>query len=244
MDYKEVRETIDSIIEAVQKGEYTVSYDEPNNIRECTAPDGRKFYKVLDLDDATSANDFGYCTVEVCGREFSCNLNSGDYESDLFDELEDVYNDEGEFYYKENIIEEVVDAFNDRDDIHFYRCDDDDDIVMIYERCHDLEDIECYSEQDDECPIDIDDEDVSYIVPKELNYGTLEFNDRIFYLVTEPDTYGDEFALAVDSETEPDDQFCYPTVALTMKKNEAGELEVTSWEPCCKQYDATTQDID
>lgn len=51
MDYEEVLEAIDDIIDALKKGDYEVSYGDPSFIRECTAPDGRTFYKIVDIDD-------------------------------------------------------------------------------------------------------------------------------------------------------------------------------------------------
>jgi hypothetical protein len=117
MDYEEVLEAIDDIIDALKKGDYEVSYGDPIFIRECAAPDGRTFYKIVDIDDIKKSNDFGLCTVYICGHEFSCDWGTGDYESWFFDDIEEEYElEDGTCIYKDDLIESVIDAFNDRDE--------------------------------------------------------------------------------------------------------------------------------
>lgn len=239
MDYKEIKEIIDGIIEAVNKGDYSVSYEEPNNIRECTAPDGRTFYKFFDMDDARSSNDFGSCTVRVGDYEFSCDWENGDYESRLFDEIDDEYElEDGSYVYKEDLVELVVDAFNEKDDIFFGEYSDMDSQMNLFARINHIKDPEYYWCEDDCCPVDIDDDWAEYTAPEDLGYGTVSFEQDEYYLVEEPSYVDEEQLYAVPCKAEPDDQGYFNTVLLSISYSENGEKKVIACEASNDYYNA------
>ena len=157
MEYSEVRAAIDEIINAIKEGKYDVSFDEPNGIKKCTAPDGRTFYKVVDMDGVKSSNDFGTCYVDVNGHSFSCDLETGEYESDFFDDIEDEYVlEDGTTVDKDDLIEEIIDAFNDTDDIYFGEYTDVADQMAVFAHINKIDNPEYYWFEDRDCPVDVD----------------------------------------------------------------------------------------
>lgn len=239
MDYSEVRQIIDDIVKAVKKGKYQVDVDEPNNLWKCTAPDGRTFYKFVDMDGVKSSNDFGSCRVDVEGYSFSCDLGNGDYESDFFDELEDEYElEDGSTINKDELIEEVIDAFNDRDDIWFGEYSDMDWQMDIYAKVNNIKNPEYYWCDDSDCPVDIDDSWGSYTEPKNLEYGTVYFKSCKYYLVEDPNEEEGEQLHAVHCKAAPDDQGRFSTVLLTINKLKSGKIKVTECEDCDDEYNA------
>ena len=239
MNYKEIRETIDGIIDAITKGDYSVSYEEPNNIRECTAPDGRTFYKFVDMDDAKSSNDFGSCIVDVGDYVFSCDWGNGDYESRLFDEFDEEYQlEDGSFICKDDLIELVVDAFNERDDIYFGEYSDMDSQMELFARINQIANPEYYWCEDDDCPVDIDDDWTDYTAPKDLGYGTVIFEQVEYYLVEKPSDVEREQLHAVSCGTKPDDNGYFDTVLLEISHSEEGEMKVIACEQSDDYYNA------
>ena len=237
MDYKEVKETIDRIVKSIKKGNYSVSYDEPNNIICCTAPNGRTFYKVESLDDARSSTDFGSCTVDVEGMSFRCDWEYGEYDSNFFDEMDDQYElSDGSCYSKEELIDIVVDAFNTRRDIFFGEYSDTDSQMDIYAEINHIKNPEYYWWEDEECPVDID--NGWYTEPKECDYGTVFYNHRKYYLVQEPNNKDGEQLLAVHCKEKPDDRYHYKTVLLKVLYGKNGRIKVSSCEESDEIYDA------
>lgn len=227
MEYKEVRKQIDAIVEAIGKGDYKVSYEEPNNISECVAPDGRKFYKIYDLDDARSSNEFGSCTVEVKGYSFTCNWETAEVESEFFDEIDYSYElSDGSVVSYDELKEEVLDAFEFRDDIYFGEYVAPEDQMEVFGMINHVKDPEYYYYEDEDCP-----EDAEEITsPEELGYGEVSYNGVDYYLVDEPENEEGEELHAVTSDAESDDQGNYDTVILTMHYDEAGEMTATDCE--------------
>lgn len=156
MEYKEATKKITEIIKAIHKGKYEVDFEEPSGIRECTAPDGRTFYKIIDMDGPKSSNDFGTCYVKVEGYTFSCDLETGEPHSVFFDELEEDYETpKGKYVTKEGLIEKIIDAFNERDDIWFCECTEMDSVMHLYAHIHGIQDPEYYWYEDRDCPKDV-----------------------------------------------------------------------------------------
>ena len=239
MEYTEVRETVDKIIESVQKGNYEVSFEGPNNISSCTAPDGRTFYKFVDMDGVKSSNDFGSCNVVVLGYSFSCDLGTGDYESDFFDELEDEYEfEDGSVITKEELEEEVIDAFNDRDDIWFGEYTDMDWQMDIYAKANKIKDPEYYWCEDPDCPVDIDDCWNGFTSPKDLDYGIVYFERRKYYLVEETNNEDGEQLHAVHCKDVADDHGLFSTVLMTVTYSKNNQIKVTECVDCDDLYNA------
>ncbi len=245
MDYREVKDIIDGIIAAVQRGDYDVSYEEPNNIRVCTAPDGRTFYKFVDMDDAKYSNDYGSCYVYVEGQGFTCDLGTGEYESGFFDEIDDEYElDDGSHVSKEDLIEFVIDAFNERDDIFFGEFSDMDSQMNLYAMINHIKNPEYYWCEDDDCPVDIDDDWADYTEPEQLGYGTVCFENVEYYLVEKPNNVDGEQLYAVPCEAEADDHGLFSTVLLEVSYLENGEIKVTACEASDDFYSAVEGGIE
>ena len=239
MEYSEVRAAIDEILNAIKEGKYEVSFDEANNIRECTAPDGRTFYKVVDMDDAKSSNDFGTCYVDVNGYSFSCDLGTGEYESDFFDDLEEEYTlEDGTTVDKDELIEEIIDTFNDTDDIYFGEYTDMDAQMEVFAKINKIEDPEYYWCEDSDCPVDIDDGWNDFTKPEDLGYGSVTYNGEEYYLVDEPTGEDGEELHAVSSKATSSDSGDFDTVLLTVNHGDNDELIVTSSEECDDTYNA------
>lgn len=239
MHYQEVKEIIDGIVKAIKNGDYRVSYEDANNIRECTAPDGRTFYKVVDMDDAKSSTDFGSCTVEVAGYEFSCSWEYGDYESTLFDEIDDEYElEDGTVIHKEDLVDQIIDALIDRDDIFFGTYTDVDSQMELFAKIYHIKNPEYYWYEDDYCPIDISSGWHNYTAPVDLGYGTVYFNRFKYYLVEEPTNEEAEQLHAVHCKTKPDDKGRFETVILDVCHLKDGKIKVTACEASDECYSA------
>lgn len=245
MNYNEVRETIDKIVKAVKEGNYSVSYEAPNNIGSCTAPDGRTFYKVYSMDDARSSTCFGSCSVDVEGCSFLCNLENGEVESEFFDNIEDEYElEDGSHVEKEELVGEIVDAFENTDDIVVGEYTDVDAQMSFYALVNDIDDPEYYWCEDDDCPIDKDDDWEGFTEPENLGYGTVTYNGEEYYLVDEiydeedEEDEENEQLHAVHCEETPDDYGCYSTVLLELSYEEGGEVKVISCKECDDVYNA------
>ncbi len=245
MEYRDVKASIDRIVKAIKKGDYKVSYEEPNNIRECTAPDGRTFYKQVDMDDARSSNEFGSCTVDVGGYEFSCDWETGEYESDLFDDIDEEYElEDGSHICKEDLIELVIDALNEREDIFFGEYSDMDSQMDLYAMINHIKDPEYYWYEDDSCPVDINDGWIDYTEPSKLDYGTVRFGGREYYLVEEPNNEEGEQLHAVDCDAVADDEGLFNTVLLEVSYLKDGEIKVTACEASDDFYNAVEGGIE
>lgn len=149
MDYKEAEKAVNEIVEAVKNGEYKVTYSSPENISECTNPDGSVYYKVYACDDATSSTNFGGCTVEAAGYSLYCDWGTGEIECDIFDSLD--YGD------VESLTEDLSDAFLDTDDILCGTYTDMDDQEYVYKLIHGIKDAQFFFFDDPERPEDDED---------------------------------------------------------------------------------------
>lgn len=237
MEYNELRKLIDGISDAISKGNYKVSYEEPNNISECFAPDGRKFYKITDQDGARSSNEFGSCTVEVMGYTFTCNWETAEVESDFFDEFDDSYElPDGSTLSYDELKEDVLESFEDRDDIFFGEYISPEDQMEVFGMINHIEDPEYYYSEDEDCPVDTEEEVLTY--PEDLDYGTVTYKGVEYYIVDEPEQEDEEYLHAVKCDEEPDDQGNYSTVYFTITYDEDGNMTVTDCEETDDMYDA------
>lgn len=116
MNVKEKKE----ILKALTEGNYEVFIEEPNNVHVCTKYDGSTFLKIVDMDDAKSSNDFGSCTVEVCGYSITCDLNSGEWDGD-----EEILEDE-----------EIMDAITDADGVLYGEMGGTDESAEVYNKAN------------------------------------------------------------------------------------------------------------
>ena len=219
MEHKELKEIISNIKKALRSGNYTVDFDDPNCIWECMAPDGRTFYKFTDMDSAKTSSDFGSCIVNVAGYTFTCDLGTGDIDTD----------------FPDDVSEDLLDAFNNRHDIIFCECTDMDWCMTWYAKEHGIKNPEYYWEGDDDCPVDISDRWITYEAPADLDYGTVYFAHRKYYLVEEPN---DGKVHAVHCSARPDDQGIFPTVILDISIKK-GKIKVTGCEESQSSYYAT-----
>ena len=227
MDYNEVKKVLELIDKDLKSGNYEVRWCEPNNIRMCKAPDGRTYYLFVDMDGPRSCNYFGECAVDVGDYEFTCDLGSGEYKSYFFDELDEEYSlSDGTVVNREYIEKEVVDMLNSRKDICFCECTNLDWQAELFLP----KDAEYYFPGSDDCPVDISDGE--FTPPEDLDYGTVDYNGREYYLVDEPEFIDGEELRAVDSEAKPSDDGYYETVLFTVKYDSDGVITVTD----CDEY--------
>ena len=220
MEYKEVRKQIDAIVEAIGKGLYEVEYNEPENFYECTAPDGRKFFKFVDMDSARHGTDFGSCTVCVKDYTFSFDWGTGERESKFLEELEDSYElEDGSSVTREQLEQEIIDAFDERDNIFTGEYTDMDSQMDVYCSMYhvDPDEIEYFWGEDMDCPLDINDSWIEYTPPEKLGYGTVSYQGKKYFLVEETNIEDGEEVHAVLADSVPDDEGVLDTVLLTLE---------------------------
>lgn len=244
MEYQEVRETVEAIIKAIEESNYSSDVEGPDNIEKCTAPDGRTFYKVLDMDGVKSSTFFGNCTVEVEGYEFRFDLENGDVESDFLGQLEESYElEDGTVVTREEIEERITDAFRERRDIKMGIYGEPQEQMDLF--CHAngiKDDVEFYWWDDDDCPINIEDDMEDFTPPEDLGYGTVTYEGCEYYIVEEDLDIeeGEENVSrlhAVKVGETCDDQGWYPTVLLTLRE-EGDELVAVDCQECEERYTA------
>lgn len=127
------------ILKAIENGNYEVSFEEPNNIIQCTKYDGTVFYKMRD-DDAKFGCHPGYCHVDILDYTFTCDLGTGDWDGD-----EELIDDE-----------DIINAIESIDGVIYGEHYDGYSYLEIYYAANpDAQDGELYG--DGEGPVDIDD---------------------------------------------------------------------------------------
>lgn len=162
------------IIDALERGEYKVSYEAPNCFEEHTKKDGSVFYIIRD-DDAQFGCDFGVTTVTVtlpCGAsyDFTWNVTEQEWEGlddisygDSGDDDEEEGDDDGsedDFREDEDSLrEELVDSLSNSSAEILSDCPDTDELISFYELATG-ESVEAYHYEDQNIPeYDGDDED-------------------------------------------------------------------------------------
>ena len=208
MTKEEVKKKIEEIEKAIEEKKYTVSYDLPNFIEECTGIDGSEFLVVKDLDDARNSNDFGGCEVKIAGITFYESLEPYDpmIECEFLDEVEEMeYDDDDTEDYVEiirDLIESIPEFVSPLD------MDDIDGQVEAYKKMADC-DIEDYYWYEDRLPVDEDD----FIPIEDSCVRSMEYNGKLYYVVEE-----DELEIiAVDSFVRANRFSQYPAVKFILE---------------------------
>ncbi|MDD6622617.1 MAG: hypothetical protein PUE90_07920 [Bacteroidales bacterium] len=141
---------------AVKKGEYKISYEEPDNVCLHTCSDGTEYY-VIYGDDCGSGVDAGSCTVEVAGHTFVCDLNNGEWFID--DHCLESYNfgnNNEEPFSKYDII----DILEDIPEVLFgTMLEPDEQMEVFYKANPDAEKLDYYWYEDEDRPRDDEEED-------------------------------------------------------------------------------------
>lgn len=136
-DEIEMNEDTARILEAIEDGEFTVSYNAPNCFEQRTKPNGDVFY-VIRGDDANFGCSMGSTTVSICEYDFTWIPEEGEWEG-----LDEDIDPTGEISEFLNGCEDII-TLND--------CPDIDDLAAFYEiatgECVD----EVYYYEDDNIP--------------------------------------------------------------------------------------------
>lgn len=213
MTYEELTNKIKEIEEAISAGNYTIDYDCPNNISERTAPDGSTFYVLTDMDGIKSSNYFGSNKIFVAGVSFKCELEYGEWESDLFDEIEDEYElPDDEYIDKEEIIERIQDIVCEADGFISGSRTEGEDQISVYETMTGREVEDYYMWEDSDIPMDVDE----FVPAEETCDDTIAIADKKYYVV--PESIDGNTLIAVSEDAKPDKYGLYPTVMVISDK--------------------------
>ncbi len=217
MNYQEIQAKIQEIESAIENNNYTVTYCEPSNVVERTTLTGNTFYVVTDNDGPRGGNDFGSCTIHVAGISVTCDWGTGECSSTFFDQLADKYLDEyGDKVTRDEIIEEIQDQISCAEGFLLDEYTDTDSQIEAYEQATGKTVDDYYWVGDDDMPMS--QEDFTPIDQCELE--TLEVNGKTYYIVDDDD---DEEVLAVAADAKPDDDGCYPVVAIDTETDEVDD---------------------
>ena len=226
MDSDKMADTAEQkILEALQSGDYTVSYMAPQNITQHTAPDGRTFYIIDPWDDS----DCG-CEIKAAGYTFTgwVSEDGGVWECDDGDvDLDD----------------DLCDALDEIDQGGIGGVPEQDLFVRFYELANGCSCDEIYCAEGGEPPIDA--EDVKS--PSECGFESVEFNGKTYHLVGEDDTSDDEESsehrvLAIVDDAVADDTGKFSCVTLVFD-DEDGERGVpVGVEESEETYDGTCEE--
>ena len=210
-------EQIQEILDAIEKKEYKISYDEPGSVSFCEFKNGSKFFYVSG-DDCKYGMDCGSCTIEVAGHEYTCNLGNGDWDGS--DDLIEEY--------------EVEDAISDIPEMWTSAFDDDESIVSFYCFCNGIKEsypiMERYVEE-----VEFDDFEqrvfngISYAIIDELE--SLDEDDL--------DDDGHYQVLAMEVGCDFDDDGYFPCVLLTLNK----DYDIVEVEEAEERYDSFSGEI-
>ena len=86
---------MEEIVQAIDNGDFTISYNTPNNVKEGEHPWGVKWLFVSDVDSARTGAYLGGCTVTVCVED---------------DEFEYEYDYESESWDGDDVTDEIIEA--------------------------------------------------------------------------------------------------------------------------------------
>ena len=229
MTFEDIEQKIREIKSAIERKEYTITYDEPNNISECEAPDGSTFYVVYDMDSPRNSTFFGSNEIQIAGESFSCELEWGEWESEYFDKIEEEYGEDD----ADDFIEEIKDLISDIDGFLSGEYKDLDEQISAYEVMNNCTIDDYYWYEDNEKPMDVDDFDPVESVCNE----TVEFDGKTYYVVD--GDCEDEEMVAVSSEAKPDCYGCYETVRLILEDGKVVDVEDND-----QLYNSTENELD
>lgn len=132
------------LINALEKHNYEVSIEEPNNVSIREKYDGSK-YLYIRGDDAKFGVCFGCCTVQVQGHSFTCDLDYGEWSAE--NEKDSWLIDEDEF----------IEALENADGVISGIMGEPDEQAKVYFRANNIkeESLPVYWCEDDDIPKDI-----------------------------------------------------------------------------------------
>ncbi len=209
MTYKEIIKKIKEIEDAIASGNYTIDYDCPNNINERIAPDGSTFYVLTDMDGIKSSNYFGSNRIFVAGISIKCELEYGEWESDLFDEIEDDYElPDDEYIDKDEIIERIQDIVCEADGFITGSRTEGEEQISVYETMTGREVEDYYMWEDRDIPMDVEE----FVPAEETCDDTFVIAGKKYYIV--PESIDSNTLIAVSEDAKPDKYGLYPTVMV------------------------------
>ena len=210
MTYDEITKKVKEIKKAIKAGKYTIDYDEPNFVFEHTAPDGSKFYVLVDMDGVRSSNYFGENTIHVAGVSFKCELEEGEWESKFFDEIEDSYElPKGKFVQKDELIEKIKEIVSEANGFLTGSIAFDGDLqIQAYEVMMNCQIDEYFLDEIGDMPMDISD-----FVPVEKECKDIIHVDNKKYYVV-PESIEGNTLIAVSEDAKPNRYGLYETVKV------------------------------
>lgn len=212
MEEKDLLKTKEAILEAITRKDYEISIDEPNNLSVRKHADGTEYIVVYDMDSAKSSTYFGECTLYVAEHSFTCNLEYGEWGSDVDELLED---------------DEVMDAIMGIDGMLYGEMTDMDSQVEVYNAANGTNIEEYYWCEDDECPMDPD-----YMNSlDDFNWRSFEYDGETYYLVddeiNDADADHDGNRWGYGAYGEPDDYGKFECAILLFDDNTDTVVRIT-----------------
>lgn len=138
-----------ALIDALEKHDYTVRIEEPNNVSIRESYDGLK-YLYIRGDDVKFGVSFGSCTVSIQGHSFTCDLDFGEWSAE---------DDEDSWLIEE---EDFIDALEGADGVICGIMGEPDEQAEVFCRANNIKEdsLPVYWCEDDDIPKDIDNLDM------------------------------------------------------------------------------------
>lgn len=152
------------ILKAIKEKDYDIFIDGPNNVRCRERRDGSCYLVIVDMDDAKNSNYFGQSTLDVAGHWFRCDLEYGEWSSDMEELLED---------------DDIIEAIEEIDGLPCGCMTDPECQADLYNMENGTDYTEFYWYGDDECPMNP--EYMSEL--PDFKYTTYEFDGEEYHLV-------------------------------------------------------------
>lgn len=138
---------IPDIINAINNGEYKLTFEEPNNIEICTARDGSEYYRIIE-DDVKFGVYGGSSVVSVLDKVFYCDLGTGDwYEGEV---------DNGEYIDNKDLIKALE---NIPDILTGVMLTPDEQMEVYFRANPNAKDLPYYWWEDEDCPANMEDDE-------------------------------------------------------------------------------------
>lgn len=173
MEEKELLEAKREILEAIEKKDYEISIEEPNNVEARKRKDGSEYLYIFDMDGVKTSTTFGSYTVEIAGFTFTNDFYEGTWECSEEDLLED---------------DEIIEAIEGIDDVLCGQYIFPEDQATVYNRANGTDIEDYYWCEDDECPMDPDEMNSL----DDFNWNSYEFEEATYYLVDDEINDADE----------------------------------------------------
>lgn len=229
MTREDIEQKIAEIKVAIERKDYQITYDEPNNISEHEAPDGSTFYLVNDMDGAKSSTSFGSNEIEIAGESFFCELEWGEWESDFFNQIEEEYGEDD----ADDYIEEIKEIISDINEFLAGEYTDTDSQIEAYEVMNNCTVYNYYWYEDEDKPMDV----VDFEPIESVCDETIDFKGNTYYIVE--GGLDDDEIIAVSADARPDCNGCYETVKLVVEEGGVVNVEDNS-----QLYNSTYNELD